>query len=451
MDISIVLQEFVKRIEISLSNCENLSELLICMRKETDSLGLGIIAQHLEKTDLQIKDNPQRKKDWHVERINDKRNLLTEMGDLTFSRTYFKAKKSGEYRYLLDSILDIDGHQKLDKGYRDKLVNSASEMSYAKSGNTVGREKVSRQTVKRAVHEYDSDMIKINRFSESKKKAEYLYIDADEDHISLLGAKNGNQKCMYVYEGIAGPENRRYLVNPYYITGTVGARMFEEAFEYINNNYEFGKLKRIYIQGDGAPWIKNGLNIIPNSRFALDRFHMGKYVKKCTGQDWEMAAELWNVLDSADYDGLSVVMNELIDKECASLKEIKTCFKYFYNNFEGIEIYVNHKERAGTCSAEGHVSHLLSARLSSRPLTWSVKGADNIARLRVYKKNGGCISDIRKAQSYVREIEKKLPKYTNLMEKMDSVVYDKYHNIEVLNIGHKTELYKLLRMIRGTG
>ncbi len=41
------------------------------------------------------------------------------------------------------------------------------------------------------------------------------------------------------------------------------------------------------------------------------------------------------------------------------------------------------------CSAEGHVSHILSSRLSSRPLGWSRMGVDQMARLRVFVANGG--------------------------------------------------------------
>ena len=39
------------------------------------------------------------------------------------------------------------------------------------------------------------------------------------------------------------------------------------------------------------------------------------------------------------------------------------------------------------CSVEGHISHIFSDRLSSRPLGWSVIGADKMAQLRVYKRN----------------------------------------------------------------
>ena len=41
------------------------------------------------------------------------------------------------------------------------------------------------------------------------------------------------------------------------------------------------------------------------------------------------------------------------------------------------------------CSAEGHVSHVFADRMSSRPLGWSVVGADKMARLRIYERNGG--------------------------------------------------------------
>jgi hypothetical protein len=47
------------------------------------------------------------------------------------------------------------------------------------------------------------------------------------------------------------------------------------------------------------------------------------------------------------------------------------------------------KDKNIQCSAEGHVSHVFSDRMSSRPLGWSRIGCDKMARLRVYQKNRG--------------------------------------------------------------
>ena len=43
------------------------------------------------------------------------------------------------------------------------------------------------------------------------------------------------------------------------------------------------------------------------------------------------------------------------------------------------------------CSAEGHVSHILAERMTSRPMGWSIKNADKMSKLRAYKLNGGNI------------------------------------------------------------
>ena len=45
-----------------------------------------------------------------------------------------------------------------------------------------------------------------------------------------------------------------------------------------------------------------------------------------------------------------------------------------------------HNELITGCSAEGHVSHILSERLSSRPMGWSQTGADRMSKLRCYER-----------------------------------------------------------------
>ena len=52
------------------------------------------------------------------------------------------------------------------------------------------------------------------------------------------------------------------------------------------------------------------------------------------------------------------------------------------------------------CSAEGHVSHVLSSRMSSRPLGWSKIGAAKVARLREYKYNHKRVIDLVRYQKY---------------------------------------------------
>ena len=75
----------------------------------------------------------------------------------------------------------------------------------------------------------------------------------------------------------------------------------------------------------------------------------------------------------------------------ARRKRIQDTIRYIINNWDGIEAQVKHPHVG--CSAEGHVSHILSARLSSRPMAWSLKGAGNMAGIRAIKANGESVHE----------------------------------------------------------
>ncbi|WP_207655975.1 UPF0236 family transposase-like protein, partial [Clostridium luticellarii] len=129
--------------------------------------------------------------------------------------------------------------------------------------------------------------------------------------------------------------------------------------------------------------------------------------------------------------------------------EIKECRKYINNNWEGIVNYYNYDKVTG-CSAEGHVSHILSDRLSSRPLGWSIRGVDQIARLRAYTANGGKVYNLFKETSDKKKREKcfYLSKKSTVSSIKNSCL-EKFNNIEILNIGKKTRLGIILKALRG--
>ena len=79
------------------------------------------------------------------------------------------------------------------------------------------------------------------------------------------------------------------------------------------------------------------------------------------------------------------------DTKKEAVREAK---RYIMNNWDGVEIKEEKVDEIVGCSAEGHVSHVYSERLSSRPKGWSKIGADQMAQLRIYKQNGGNIYDL---------------------------------------------------------
>lgn len=77
---------------------------------------------------------------------------------------------------------------------------------------------------------------------------------------------------------------------------------------------------------------------------------------------------------------------------------------YILSNWTAARIRLKHKDGVKGSSTEGHVSHVLSSRMSSRPMGWSEVGARKMSQLRAYYLNG---EDMLKL---IRYQGKKLPK-----------------------------------------
>ena len=110
----------------------------------------------------------------------------------------------------------------------------------------------------------------------------YLYIDADEEPVSLQYIeKKGDikkprtntimPKIVYVYEGSSNENGRNELINKKHFggvyEGTEGVQtLWREVQDYIEEAYDSDSLKKIYINGDGANWIKSGQKLIAVSK-----------------------------------------------------------------------------------------------------------------------------------------------------------------------------------------
>ena len=91
-------------------------------------------------------------------------------------------------------------------------------------------------------------------------------------------------------------------------------------------------------------------------------------------------------------------------------KAVEASRDYILEHWTAIMNGVRNKEDDIHCSAEGHISHIYADRMSSRLLGWSKRGADKMARLRVYKKNGGDMLEL------VRTQKQELPKVAGMEE-----------------------------------
>lgn len=93
-------------------------------------------------------------------------------------------RETGKMEYLLDRILGLEKHERITEDAITEMLKEAVQTSYRRGGEESSLEgTVSKQTVKVKLHglKFPKDTKK----PEKKKEVEYLYIEADEDHVSL--------------------------------------------------------------------------------------------------------------------------------------------------------------------------------------------------------------------------------------------------------------------------
>lgn len=104
------------------------------------------------------------------------------------------------------------------------------------------------------------------------------------------------------------------------------------------------------------------------------------------------------------------IPNKGVTQTESKQKAVEASKNYILGHWPAIMNGVRNRKDDIHCSAEGHISHIYADRMSSRPLGWSKTGADKMARLRVYKKNGGDML------SLVRYQRQGLPKASGMEE-----------------------------------
>ena len=442
-----IISELEKHIAEGLLNGSSFSELAATVHDYVNKLGTRILEQIIEDADKAFIDSTERKRHWQIVR-KDTRGVLTEMGQVNISRNYYRHKKTGEYAYLADEVLKLPAYDRVDEGLKADLILKASGMSYSRAGRANRHAEVSRQTVMNCIREAGT-LIHIPERNK-KKQVSVLYVEADEDHVAHQDGQNCQAKLVYVHEGARRNGKRCELQNVHYFatTSTDNESLWIEVLDYIEQTYELEHVERIYIAGDGAGWIKAGQNYLPKSIPILDAYHRNKYIRKAVGGDDIQMKRLMDALRAGDKKATAKELKICYEKAETDghRKRVLEARKYLFDNWTSIENATKYPDVIG-CSAEGHVSHVLSERLSSRPMGWCLVGSEQMSRLRAFVHNGGNIHAAIKKQ---RKNEIRLTrKKEESIRKRVVKGFENIGNIPVLQMsGRSSRIYLILRGIQ---
>lgn len=410
------IQDFIENGIANLEECEkslmknplNWTDQILGIQQILRKFGAAVISELLEECNTILENSIKRRAFWRI-KDRTKKHLLTSVGMIGFTHTRFEHKETGKTAYLLDQILGIQPHARISRDLECRLLEEAAQSSYRKAGYTASeQDPVSGQTVMRHVHCLKC-IRQTNGQDQEKRRVKQLYVEADEDHIALqFHEKKGDIKrfkghgdngriikLVYVHEGIETEGKRRSLKHRKYFggyyTGEENKRLWEEVKEYIEETYDTDSLETIYFQSDGGGWMKKGRELL-GADFVLDEFHLKKYVKRMVRSTGEPEREA--EVNEWIKEGKKKELEEWEKEKAAVLEEkegkkLENSYGYIKRNWKGVRNRVGKKAGVLGSSTESHVSHVISARMSSRPMGWSKEGAKKLSFLRIYWKNGG--------------------------------------------------------------
>jgi hypothetical protein len=399
--------------------------------KEFAEFGSNLTQFIIEYAEKEIFELKERKEEFEsLEK--DKRNIVSIFGEIEFKRRYYKNKETSKKVYLLDEFIGIEPKQRLLENVRERLITEAIETTYENAGNKAAYGvKISRQEVKNEIEKLDLDKEFYNK-KEKVKQVENLYIIADEDHVHLQKGGIEEPRIVIVYENAVSNGKRIELNNKRHFGGIYKNKihdLWDEVSLYIEENYDLNVLKNVFIQGDGATWIKTGLEWVQKSVYVLDEFHMTKAINGIVGritkenkkEQVEYKKRIYNSIKKLDFKEFKDICYEILSEEMEYTLRVRKeqNMNYILNNEEGIRNLYNNKNLLHGCSAEGHVSHVFSDRMSSRPMGWKTANVNNMSKLRLLREDKITVKEIMVKQEKVinineyKEIKEKTKKKIN--------------------------------------
>jgi hypothetical protein len=335
------------------------------------------------------------------------RTLISTAGTLCYKFTVFKDKKKGVYRTPLHEIIRLPDRERFSTEAEALVLKSATEESYSKTAGRlkIGDQEITKTTVMDIVHGIPA-VIPDDEEAEEKKELEYLYIEADEDHIAVQ--KDPEQqgcfigKLIYLYESKEDIlKGKRKLVGTQYFGGLhrgseANTRLWEGVQNYIENHYDTDVLKKVYISSDGGGWIAAGARYIYKGVTVADKYHVMKYINSVANLTLDEREITKGRFYKYIWKNKLLAAKKLltrIENHCGGEETVERTRIYLVNNWSAIVRAYRDRHVYG-CSAEGHVSSVYSDRMSSRPMAWSETGSDRMCKLRVFTRNGGNIVEL---------------------------------------------------------
>lgn len=337
------------------------------------------------------------------------RTIVTRVGPVEVERRLYLDLETGRHRYLLDEHVRLPARQRVSEGLRQEVVLLATRHSFRETAR-LGGDRVSHASVhtwtwqvgtacRREVERLRRSVFSLGRSLRGLgRQVGALFCEADGVLLRLQRETKRlvEAKLALVHEGWARlhPSSSEYRLKgklAYAAIQSTGA--FWESLAVLTGQ-RWSDLSAVkVIGGDGAEWVKKGLEVFPSAVYQLCRFHLARKIRECL--NWSKRALGRVMVARRDPERLlyeaSLAVLEAPGPEEET--QAKTLVGYLAANADGLADYrdrvaVEDLELRGLGAIEGNIDKLISTRMCKRGMSWRKRGADLMLALLTHTANG---------------------------------------------------------------
>ena len=339
------------------------------------------------------------------------RTLVTPVGEVHLKRAYCRDVKTGRGVFLLDGSLGLSPHQRLSPWLEQLVVRTVVDLPYHRAQKLLcevipGLPLVSTMAAWAAVQREGSMMVQKaderrqqlfawGELPAGRRQTEQLGLEADEVLVRSRQRPKGKigLKVAAAYEGKeATGVGRRRLVERQ-VTVMVGdsETFWEHTVTEAGRKWDLSSIQCTTVGGDGASWVKQGLEHFPGSVYRLDPYHLRRALVEALGRGHAVYPEVCAGIATGDWARVEAALQGALQQGKKEKRDdIRRLGGYLRNNWEGI---VESQEAQNLGAIEGQVFHHVARRMKRHGARWSGAGANHLAWLLAARANDELFHD----------------------------------------------------------
>lgn len=381
------------------------TNFMIETQKFMNNLTSSFLVYYFESLDNEFKNSLERKQKYFINKSNIERTIITIFGTITFKRTLYQHKLTGEYYFYLDDLIGLDAYKNYDPVVRsilvqDSVLTNPNHVSSFSSLNVLDLNNhlknyisIPKQTIYKFKQEAKITKIEYDEIPHENT----LYVMVDEKWIHKQDKHNPKSrkyimsKCFVTFTGIKRKGKRTRLIGKHiFITSSDTPWIY--FMEEISNIYNFEKLENINLLSDAGSWILSGaheLKLYTNNKIKINtcEFHVKQKINRST-TDKDLRKTIADIIyENEDKKLFIKEMDKLIEsKSKESRKQKITEYKnYILRHWKGI---INMKRSLCKSSMEAHIEHCIASSFSSVPKAYSETNIETYLKFQEMMLNG---------------------------------------------------------------